>query len=102
MDSALARALLDWRARCRHNLDGDYLSAGPEKHCKQPYWPDSLLRRVIRPAAFRANIRKQISGILSAASSQCCYKRAGLRWKQLKTRCVTRIEPTLPELPAAR
>ena len=27
---------------------------------KQPYWPDSLMRRVIRPAAVRAGISKHI------------------------------------------
>ena len=42
MDSALAHALLDWRARCPYNRDGDYLFASPEKHGTQPYWPDSL------------------------------------------------------------
>lgn len=32
----------------------------PEKSGQQPYWPDSLLRKVIRPAALRAGINKRI------------------------------------------
>ena len=53
MDAALAKALLDWRGRCPYNQDHDYLFASPDKHGQQPYWPDSLLRKVIRPAAQR-------------------------------------------------
>jgi integrase len=60
MDAALARALLDWRGRCPYNQDADFLFGSPEKDGKQPYWPDSLLRKVIRPAATRAKITKHI------------------------------------------
>jgi integrase len=60
MDSALASALLDWRGRCPYNHDTDFLFGSPGKDGKQPYWPDSLLRKVIRPAAVRAGITKHI------------------------------------------
>ena len=60
MDAALAEALLDWRGRCPYNQDHDYLFGSPEKDGQQPYWPDSLLRKVIRPAAVRAGISKHI------------------------------------------
>src|SRR5437867_2372350 len=60
MDAALAEALLDWRARCPYNQDADYIFGSPEMNGTQPYWPDSLLRKVIRPAAVRAGISKHI------------------------------------------
>ena len=60
MDAALAGALLDWRRRCPYNQDADFLFGSPNKNGLQPYWPDSLLRSVIRPAAKRASISKHI------------------------------------------
>jgi integrase len=60
MDAALAGALLDWRGRCPYNQDADFLFGSPDKNGLQPYWPDSLLRKVIRPAATRAGIAKHI------------------------------------------
>jgi integrase len=60
MDTALASALLDWRGKCPYNQLSDYLFGSPEMGGRQPYWPDSLLRKVIRPAAVRAKITKHI------------------------------------------
>jgi integrase len=60
MDPALASVLLDWRGRCPYNQDVDFLFGSPDKDGQQPYWPDSLLRKVIRPAAVRAEISKHI------------------------------------------
>jgi integrase len=60
MESALAGALSDWRGRCPYNQDADFLFGSPEMDGQQPYWPDSLLRKVIRPAAVRAGISKHI------------------------------------------
>jgi integrase len=60
MDAALTEALLDWRGRCPYNQDSDYLFGSPDMGGRQPYWPDSLLRKVIRPAAVRAGISKHL------------------------------------------
>jgi integrase len=60
LDSALANVLLDWRGRCPYNQDADFLFGSPDMDGQQPYWPDSLLRKVIRPAAVRAGITKHI------------------------------------------
>ena len=60
MDSALASAMLDWRGRCPYNQSDDFLFGSPEMDGRQPYWPDSLLRKVIRPAAVRAGISVHI------------------------------------------
>lgn len=60
MDATLAETLLDWRGRCPYNQSQDYLFGSPDMDGKQPYWPDSLLRKVIRPAAARAGISKHV------------------------------------------
>jgi integrase len=60
IDLALAEVLLDWRGRCPYNQDRDFLFGSPDMDGQQPYWPDSLLRKVIRPAVARAGISKHI------------------------------------------
>ncbi|MDP9159600.1 MAG: site-specific integrase [Acidobacteriota bacterium] len=60
MDAALADSLLEWRGRCPFNQGSDYIFGSPQKNGRQPYWPDSLLRKVIRPAAMRAKITAHI------------------------------------------
>jgi len=60
LDSALAEVLVDWRGRTPSNCDEDWVFASPEKLGQQPYWPDSALRKAVRPAAVRAGIVKHI------------------------------------------
>jgi integrase len=60
LDSALAEVLVDWHRRTPYNRDEDWVFASPEKLGQQPYWPDSALRRAVRPAAVRARIVKHI------------------------------------------
>jgi integrase len=60
LDSGLADVLMDWRARCAYNQAHDWVFASSEMKGTQPYWPDSALRKIIRPAAVRAGITKHI------------------------------------------
>ena len=60
LDSALAGVLVEWRGRTPYNQDEDWVFASPEKLGRQPYWPDSALRRAVRPAAVRARVFKHI------------------------------------------
>ena len=56
----LASALLDWRGKCPYNQDSDFVFGSPQMQGAQPYWPDSMLRKVIRPAAVRAGVTKHL------------------------------------------
>jgi site-specific recombinase XerD len=56
----LASVLLDWRGKCPYNQDSDFVFGSPQMQGTQPYWPDSMLRKVIRPAAVRAGITKHL------------------------------------------
>jgi integrase len=60
LDSALAHSLLAWRRMSPFNQETDWVFASPEMKGLQPYWPENLLRRHIRPAAVRCGIKKTI------------------------------------------
>ncbi len=60
LDPHLAQSLLAWRRVSPFNRETDWVFASPEMEGKQPYWPENLLRRHIRPAAKRCGIDKRI------------------------------------------
>ncbi len=41
-------------------MDDDWVFASPAKKGKQPYWPDNLMKRYIKPVAQKAGINKNI------------------------------------------
>jgi integrase len=60
LDPDLAQSLLAWRRLSPFNREADWVFASPDTEGKQPYWPENLLRRHIRPAARRCGIEKRI------------------------------------------
>jgi integrase len=60
LDSGLAGVLLDWRGCSGYAGQGDWLFASPRMNGTKPYSPDTLLSKVIRPAAKRAGITKRV------------------------------------------
>lgn len=60
LDQGIADALLEWRTQSPFDQASDWIFASPETGGTQPYWPESLLRRHIRPAAKRCGIHKTI------------------------------------------
>jgi integrase len=60
LDPDLAQSLLAWRRTSPFNQGRDWVFASPEMQGKQPYWPENLLHRHIRPAAKRCGINKLI------------------------------------------
>ncbi len=60
LDPDLAQSLLVWRRVSPFNRQTDWVFASPDMEGKQPYWPENLLRRHIRPAARRCGINKRI------------------------------------------
>lgn len=61
LDSFLAQVLRQWRSGCSYNQNDDWVFASPLTKGQQPYWPENLMKRGIRPAAKRAKIIKHIS-----------------------------------------
>ena len=61
LDSFLAHELLTWRQQSAYNQDDDWVFASALTRGLQPYWPESLMKRGIRPAAKKAGITKHVS-----------------------------------------
>ena len=60
LDERVAADLWIWKETSRYNGTDDWIFASPRHQGKYPFWPDSVLQRVIRPAAQRAGIKKRI------------------------------------------
>ena len=58
MDPILAAELWAWKQRSSYSQPDDWVFASPRTKGKNPYWPDIILSRMVRPAAARAGIRK--------------------------------------------
>jgi hypothetical protein len=65
-------ALAHWRKRSLYAAPTDRVFPSPKMGGKQPYWQDSLMRKVIWPAAKRA-------GLLPSAS---VGTRSAVRWRR--------------------
>jgi integrase len=57
---AVTDALNLWRGLTLYSAPTDYIFPSPKMGGQQPFWPCSLLRKVVRPAAVRAGITKCI------------------------------------------
>ena len=60
LDSYMAEDLLRWRRMSPYPMPSDWVFASPTMKGKQPYWPDNLMKRYIRPVARKAGIQKQV------------------------------------------
>ena len=56
----LANSLWLWKQETPYRAPSDWVYASPAKKGKQPYWPNSIYRGYIKPAADRIGIRKSI------------------------------------------
>jgi integrase len=60
LDAYLAEDLRRWRRQSAYAQDDDYVFASETMKGKQPYWPDNLMKRHIRPVAKANGIHKSI------------------------------------------
>lgn len=60
LDPWVAEELLTWKRATPYNQPEDWVFASTRMKGKQPYSPDSLLKRQIRPAVRQANILKHV------------------------------------------
>lgn len=56
----LAKALTQWRDRCRYRDVNDWVFANEHYRGRHPYWGQAILRTKIRPVAERVGIKKWI------------------------------------------
>ena len=67
--------LREQRERTPYPGDSDWVFASPYKHGAEPYWPDSILSKVIQPAARRGKLTKRV-GWHTFRHSYSCLLRA--------------------------
>jgi integrase len=60
LDSYMGEDLLRWRRVSPYPMNSDWVFASPTMRGKQPYWPDNLMKRYIRPVARASGIFKNI------------------------------------------
>jgi integrase len=60
LDNYMAEDLLEWRRTSPYPMPHDWVFASPTMKGKQPYWPDNLMKRYIRPVAQKAGIHKRV------------------------------------------
>ena len=60
LDERVAADLRLWKESTKYKDPSDWIFASPRVGGKQPFWPDIVLQKIIRPAALRAGIRKRI------------------------------------------
>jgi integrase len=60
LDNYMAEDLLQWRRTSPYPMPHDWVFASPTMKGKQPYWPDNLMKRYIRPVAQKAGIHKRV------------------------------------------
>jgi integrase len=60
LDERLAADLWLWKETSPYRQDEDWVFASPHRQGELPFWPDTVLQKVIRPAAPRAGIIKRI------------------------------------------
>ena len=56
----MAADLWLWKESSKYRAPSDWIFASPRVGGKQPFWPDIVLQKIVRPAALRAGIRKRI------------------------------------------
>ena len=60
LDTRVAADLWLWKESSKYQNPSDWIFASPRVGGKQPFWPDIVMQKIIRPAALRAGIRKVI------------------------------------------
>ncbi len=60
LESALAATLQQWNHETPYKEQEDWVFASPYALGKKPYWPQTVLEKIIRPAALKAGISKVI------------------------------------------
>jgi len=60
MDDHIAQVLMAWRQESVYTKAEDLVWASPHKKGREPYWPQTIMKRFIQPAAAAAGITKCI------------------------------------------
>src|SRR6266851_1412201 len=60
LDERVAADLWLWKETTKYRNPEDWIFASPRRSGKDPYWPGTVLAKIIQPAALRAGIHKRV------------------------------------------
>jgi site-specific recombinase XerD len=60
MNEHIAQVLMAWRQESIYTKPDDWVWASPRKRARDPFWPQTIMRRYITPAARSVGITKHI------------------------------------------
>ena len=60
LDSYLAKTLREWLKHTKYRAPDDWVFASPASCGRRPYWAQSIMRNLIRPAAVELGITERI------------------------------------------
>jgi integrase len=60
VDERVAADLWLWKETSKYSQPADWVFASPRTQGRLPFWPDIVMQKVIKPAAARAGIRKNL------------------------------------------
>jgi integrase len=60
LDAYLAEALQQWLKHTKYTAQDDWVFASPKSKGRRPYWGQTLMRKIIRPAAVTVGITRHI------------------------------------------
>jgi integrase len=60
LSTELAKSLRLWKMKTAYNRPDDWVYASPKMNGTQPYWPNSIFRVYIKPAAKKIRLTKRI------------------------------------------
>jgi integrase len=60
LDSYLAKTLREWRKHTKYRAPDDWVFASPASCGRRPYWAQSIMRNLIRPAVVELGITERI------------------------------------------
>jgi len=87
LDDRIAAELWLWKETSRYGQPDDWIFASPRTRGKCPFWPDALLKKIIRPAALRAGIDKKIGWHTFRHYSDLLTMPGGLKTESLSAYC---------------
>jgi len=61
IDERVAADLWVWKESSKYPQAGDWVFASPRSGGRLPFWPDVVMQKMIKPAAQRAGIRKNVN-----------------------------------------
>ena len=89
LSTELAKSLRLWKMKTTYNRPDDWVYASPKMNGTQPYWPNSIFRVYIKPAAKKIGLTKRIGWHTFRHTFGTILNANGENRKSFRNCCVT-------------